>query len=121
MTPNPPDLLGLRMLTKANMQTIAEMTVCHTHRLYSEHLLYAKDVPTFDIPDSHTLRTLDVRSERWFRFEITLSKSNGDKVEMPTSLDDLNLGQNDVISLVLYDAADPAGVYMAKIDHEAFL
>ena len=55
MTPNPPDILGLRMLTKANMQTIAEMTVCHTHRLYSEHLLYAKDVPTFDIPDSHTL------------------------------------------------------------------
>ena len=54
------------------------MTVCHTHRLYSEHLLYSKDVPTFDIPNSHALRTLDPRSERWFRFEITLLKASGE-------------------------------------------
>jgi hypothetical protein len=109
------------MLTKANMQTVAEMTVCHTHRLYSEHLLYSKDIPTFDIPNSKALRTLDPRSEKWLRFEVSLIKANGEKIENPTSLDALDMGQNDVLFLVLFDAADPAGVYMCKISHDSFL
>jgi hypothetical protein len=64
---------------------------------------------------------LDPRSEKWFRFEVTLIKANEDKIENPTSLDTLDMGQNDVLSLVLFDAADPAGVYMCKINHDSFL
>lgn len=54
-TPNPPDLLRIRPLSKQDRQEVAELGVQHTHRLFNEHLLYAKDVPIFDAPDSHAL------------------------------------------------------------------
>ena len=55
LTPNSPDLLGIRQLNRDDRQIVAEIGVRHTHRLFNEHLLYAKDVPTFDAPDSHAL------------------------------------------------------------------
>lgn len=126
-TPNPPDLLRIRPLSKQDRQEVAELGVQHTHRLFNEHLLYAKDVPIFDAPDSHALRNLDQRCERWLRFEVVLVREHDvNQAEEVANLqlkssDHFNVGQKDTLRLAIYDAADPAAVYMAEVDYETFI
>lgn len=127
LTPNAPDLLGISQLTRDDRQLLAEMGESHTLRLFNEHLLYAKDVPTFDAPDSHALRTLDQRCERWLRFEIVLIREHDvnsaeEKVNLQLATNEhLNVGQRDTLRLAVYDAADPAAVYMSEINMETFI
>ena len=37
------------------------------------------------------------------------------------SSDHFNVGQKDTLRLAIYDAADPAAVYMAEVDYETFI
>jgi len=52
------------------------MLVETTNSVGGHKLVYAKDAPVYEAPDSHALRNLDTHMERWLRFEIEVTPEN---------------------------------------------
>jgi hypothetical protein len=107
-------------LNPNSQQNLSHKVVEHTYRLYGTHLLYAKDIPTYQAPNSESLRKLDGKTERWLRFEIEQSTIDSTINKAQKNKSVRELGLNDCLNLALYDQADPANLFLATIDNEKF-
>ena len=108
------------LLSKDSQVKISQKVVDHTYRLFGSQLVYAKDVPTFSVVDSDSLRKLDDKTERWLRFEMELESTHVSNDAPVQGLEEKELGQEDVLNLALYDQADPNNLFLANVTNEVF-